>query len=62
MAAAHTRFRPRIWLADRRLMSMSASEGAVGRCRSDKQNAGALAQIAPPSSGGHDILIRAQLG
>ena len=37
-------------------------EGAVGNCHSHKQYAGALAKIAPPSSGGHGIIIRAEPG
>ena len=50
-AAPHTRLRPGIRLAGRRLMSMGAAtrRARSGYGRSGRQPAGPLAQIAPPS-------------
>ena len=55
-ATIHIRFEPRIWLAGRRLMSLSTArlEDGFGNCCGNDQPAAAVAEVAPPS--GHDIL------
>ena len=62
-AAAHIPLRPRIWLAAALDVDERRNpESTVGNRRSDQQHASAVAEIAPPSSGGRDMLFLAQLG